>query len=183
MYCILPKYDEEYCGNVRIGLSWNAVSHKLIHWFYTCTQFIRHCVDIAQFCWISVGYKHYRCGLLRRVTSSTRFTHGGPIQQWHKAVNMYANYIKLNWKQGNIHILALYTKSSALQLFHTLRPEQNICGRLKIPVHFLNDEFYLLTQILLKLIREDSVDSVSASVQVMAWRWTDNKLSPEMMVI
>ena len=69
-----------------------------------------------------------------------------------------------------MHILALYTKSSAIQLFHTLRPEQNICGRLKIPLHFLNGEFYLLTQILLKLIHDDSVDSVSATVQVMAWR-------------
>ena len=37
----------KYWGIVRIGLSWNVVSHRLIHWICTCTHFMRHCVVIA----------------------------------------------------------------------------------------------------------------------------------------
>ena len=47
---------------------------------------------------------------------------------------------------------------------------------------FLNENVRILIQISLKFVPEGSIDNKPASVQVMAWRHTDNKPLPEPML-
>ena len=48
---------------------------------------------------------------------------------------------------------------------------------------FLNENVRILIKISVKFVPKDSIDSKSALVQVMAWRWTGDKPLPGPMPI
>ena len=77
------------------------------------------------------------------------------------------------------------TSVDKISIIDTLRPKQNVRHFADniFKCSFLNGNVWILIEISLKFVPKDPINNISALVQIMAWRWPDNKPLPESMMV